>query len=120
MTRYLFSGLLLLIAIATLYNLGSDTNLAQQLNRGTRASRNAVSAVPASAQELTPLNQAGQNVTRQTSPEGIELSQEGVSAQAQTTDTASSAANQSAQAPAPAAAQPVSQPANPEAIPALW
>lgn len=120
MTRYLFSGLLLLIAIATLYNLGRGSNLVEQLNRGTRASRDAVSAIPAAAQELTPLNQAGQNVTRQTSPEGIDLAQEGVPAQAQTTDTGSGAAEQNAQAPAAAPAQIAPQPTNPDAIPALW
>lgn len=117
MSRYLFGGLLLLIAALTLYSLGNSTDLVERIDRGTRASRDAISATPASAQNLSPVEQAGQNVTRQTSADGIAQAQQGTPAQAQTTTTQDTTTQ--AQNPAPAqTAAPA--PRNSEAIPALW
>ncbi|MBE7382812.1 MAG: hypothetical protein F6J95_015530 [Leptolyngbya sp. SIO1E4] len=123
MSRYLFGALLGLIALFTLYSVGNSRNLVEQINEGTRASRNAISASPAAAEPLTSIEEAGQNVTRQTSVEGMEQLRDNVPAQAQTTETEAPAAETQAEAP-PAEpepeAPPPAAPANQEAIPALW
>ncbi|NJN22125.1 MAG: hypothetical protein HC812_14255, partial [Leptolyngbya sp. RL_3_1] len=71
MSRYLLGGLLIFAALATLFGVGSSDGLMSRLDQGTRASRNAISANPASASNAATLEQAGQNVQRQVTPNGV-------------------------------------------------
>ena len=131
MSRYLVGALLGLIAVLTLYGVGSSQNVWQQIGRGTRASRESISAIPASAANGAPsIDQAGQNVVRQTSLDGIQQAQnttppETQTAQGQsTTPETSTAAEGTAPQPQPAspaaATAPSTPQTNPDAIPALW
>ncbi len=71
MSRYLLGGLLIFATIATLFGVGSSEGLMSRLDRGLRASRDAISANPASASNTTTLEDAGQNVQRQVTPDGV-------------------------------------------------
>lgn len=71
MSRYLLGGLLIFATLATLFGVGSSEGLMSRLDRGTRASRDAISANPASASNASTLEEAGQNVQRQVTPNGV-------------------------------------------------
>ncbi|NER79231.1 MAG: hypothetical protein F6K42_06535 [Leptolyngbya sp. SIO1D8] len=129
MSRYLLGALLGIIALFTLYGVSNSQNLVQQITRGTRASRNAISANPAAAEPLSDVERAGQNVIRQTSAEGLEEARETVADQTVTAPETDTAAEQQAQetnqpeqaaTPAPETPAPATPAPNPDAIPALW
>ncbi|MGF1459304.1 MAG: hypothetical protein ACFBSG_09790 [Leptolyngbyaceae cyanobacterium] len=130
MNRYLLG--LLLAGIAVMTALGIE-NSQDFLRQATDASRESISATPSSAAERTGIESAGQNVTRQTSDEGMARvdsapnTVNSTTSSAQTTDTTRSAGSTETATPPvePAtASQPATIPATPatdqEAIPALW
>lgn len=116
MSRFLLGGMLLLIAMATVYSLGTSSDVVERLEEGTRASRDAISANPAAAQDLSPLEQAGRNVTRQTSPDGLAQAPNATPASPAPAQTAPA---QTAPAQSPGTPQPVAAPGR-QPIPALW
>lgn len=123
MSRYL-GALLGVIALLALYSIVNSQAIVQQLDRGVRASRNSISANPAAAADgAFSVEGAGQNVTRQTSEDGMQpvpntTPSQDANATAPNTTEADEAA-QPAPAPQPATTT-TTPPANPEAIPALW
>jgi hypothetical protein len=115
MSRYLLSliGFVALLAFLGGGGLG-------RLTSGVRASREVISANPASAENLTPLESAGQNVTRQSSSDGV-----GGTATGNTTDPfiqpddiGRPVESTPTPTPSPVVTPPV-QPAQ-DPIPALW
>lgn len=129
MNRYMLGALLGLISLLTAYGIGNSQDFVRQI---PRASRNAVSSAPTAAAEaeLTGVAAAGQNVTRQTSEQGLQQSRQAPAAVSQTTaaDGAEAQIEMVGEAEFPEQnldnVQPVA-PANPEpvnqdAIPALW
>ena len=62
MNRYLLGGVIFAIIFGALLGVRAGNDV---VGRGIQASRNAVSSNPAAASNLTPLEQAGQNVQRQ-------------------------------------------------------
>ncbi|MBF2034568.1 MAG: hypothetical protein IGR92_03580 [Leptolyngbyaceae cyanobacterium T60_A2020_046] len=117
MIRYLVSAIVAAMAVMFLHSMGSSQGLVGQAERGARS----VSANPAAASNLTPLEQAGQNVQRQSSAtsDPTQVAPTDTDTSTDTADEAQSTqGNQNQQPPAdptPAA------PATPQApIPALW
>lgn len=121
MSRYLLGAFLGLIALFTIYGISNSPFLRSQGERGIRASRDAISATSASAEDLEPLERAGRNVVRQVSEEAeaITQAQPTVIAQPQTTVTETEPAAPQP-TPQPTQATQSAPPSNQEAIPALW
>lgn len=116
MSRYLLGILLGFIALATLYGVSNSRDVVNQVNR----SREVISASPAGAQQLSPIEGAGRNVTRQTSAEGIEQVIEEEDPQPETAP-ATTVETPVVEETAPAeTAPPASSTNNQEPIPALW
>lgn len=116
MSRYLLGGVLLAIVLGALIGIREGNGW---INDGVSASRNAVSANPASASNLTPLESAGQNVQRQ-SQAGIGNTPPPNTTPGATGDT--TPAEETNGATDPAATPTPATPATPaqDPIPALW
>ncbi|MDA0866042.1 MAG: hypothetical protein O2890_06435 [Cyanobacteria bacterium] len=120
MSRYLLGGLLVFATIATLFGVGSSEGLMSRIDRGARASRNAISANPASASNASTIEQAGQNVQRQVTPEGVPATVNTTPATpnqttTETTPTPAATGTADTTGNGTGASQPVQDP-----IPALW
>lgn len=123
-SRYLLGGLLIFATLATLFGVGSSEGLMSRLDQGTRASREAISANPASASNTSTLEEAGNNVQRQISPDGVPANvnttpttpnQTTTDATTDTGATDTAGATDGTATGATGASQPAQDP-----IPALW
>lgn len=122
MSRYLVGGILILVALTTLYGVGGSEGIIAQINNSTRTSRRTVSANPANAQELTPLERAGQNVERQGEAMSADAGDAPGADPATTPEETPSPAETAEPSPPPSPSPSPSptQPPPQEPIPALW
>lgn len=128
MNRYLMAAVLSLVALATAYGVRTQDGFRSAVNDARRT----VSSVPTSAAEgQTGIESAGQNVLRQTSEEGLQRLRDQPAAVGQTTPmdptppaTETDVETEPATFPDPdipaAPVTPQPQPADQDAIPALW
>lgn len=114
MSRYLLGGVLLAIVLGALIGIREGNGW---INNGVSASRNAVSANPAAASNLTPLESAGQNVQRQSEAGAVGNTTTPNTASEATGDTipAEETNGETDPADTPTPATPAQDP-----IPALW
>lgn len=132
MNRYILGAILGLITVFTIYGLENSGELFQ---RTTQSATDTISATPSSAADSSGIESAGQNVLRQTSPEGLEgvTSAPNDTGEFTQTPTTVPPVSPNTGTPAPQTVPPqttipptqpttpaTSSTANQDAIPALW